>query len=368
MIALPSHGGQLRALAAQFRVDIEGLIDFSASISPYSPPTAVLERLGQAVADPHFLSLYPDSENRELRDAVAGYLSVPADSVVVANGVMPLISATLRALRLRRCLVAAPSFRGYQEALQIAGVAFVEFALHPEEIFEWTPELLVDAASREGCDAILLANPHSPSGVTMGREKLLKLSEFAAAAGIKILLDEAFVDFTPECSVSSDAWAGNALIVFRSPTKFFGIPALRVAYAVASPGFARDIRSFVHEWAVSSVASLACVELLGCREHQQMIRDQNEHERQWLMNALGELGIKAFPSRANFLLMRAEKAATGLNLWRSLIVNHGVVVRSCGNFSGLDTSYLRFGVRLRHENERLLRALAVEPARASSSV
>jgi threonine-phosphate decarboxylase len=368
MTVLPAHGGQLSALARQFGVDADGLIDFSASISPYPPPATVLERLGRAAADPHFLSLYPDSENRELCNAVAAYVGVPADAVVVANGVMPLLAAALRGLGVRQCMVVTPAFRGYQEALRIAGVESVEFALRSEDGFLWTPDLLVEGALRLACDAILLANPHSPSGVTVARARVLALRERAAASEMKVLLDEAFIDFVPECSVSSFAAEGDALIAFRSPTKFFSIPALRVAYAIASPEVAEKIHGFVHEWAVSSVAAVACSELLGCCEHQETVRLQTERERRWLMQRLGELEVNVFPSATNFLLIRVGSAESGLDLWRALIRNRGIVLRNCGNFTGLNTSYLRFGVRLRHENERLLEGLAAEYARASFTV
>jgi threonine-phosphate decarboxylase len=357
MTRVPRHGGQLHALAREFGLVPASLVDFSASISPYPLPEHVLERMARAAADPNVLRLYPDSENVELKNAVAVYLSVEREGVLVANGVMPLVTAALQALGARRCMVATPSFGGYDDALRIARAERVFFLLNPEQEFALHPTALIESAIAQQCDAILVANPHSPSGQTASRNTMQQLCEQASDANIAMLVDEAFIDFVPEDSVADLASFWRNCVVFRSPTKFLSIPALRVAYAVASPELVFRIEEYVHEWSVSTLAALACAALLDCREHHVMVRERTVEERLFVSEQLREAGIRVFPSRANFLFMRTDTAEQGRNLWRSLIANHGIVLRSCANFAGLDASYLRFGLRLREENEKLIEAL-----------
>jgi histidinol-phosphate/aromatic aminotransferase/cobyric acid decarboxylase-like protein len=72
---------------------------------------------------------------------------------------------------------------------------------------------------------------------------------------------------------------------------------------------------------------------------------------------LAGIGLTVFPGRANFLLIRIPHEQQGDNAWERLILDHGVVVRNCGNFEGLDGSFMRVAVRGREDNQRLIRAL-----------
>lgn len=357
---IPGHGGQLHALAREFSLSSASLIDFSASISPYPLPQHVLESVARAISDPDLLRLYPDSENLALRTAVAAYLAVEENTILVANGVMPLVTAALQAIGSGRCMVVKPSFGGYETALRIAGAESVGFALSAEQEFRLHPPALIEAAITQRCGAILIANPHSPSGQTISRSTMLELCGRALDAGIAMLIDEAFIDFVPRESVANIVPTWKNCVVFRSPTKFLSIPALRVAYAVADSELACRIDRYIHEWPVSTLAALACAELLSCGEHHAMVRERTASERRFMLERLREVGIRVFPSQANFLLMQAANAVEGEHLWRSLIVDHRIVLRSCANFIGLDAGYLRFGLRLREENEKLLQVLAQE--------
>ncbi|HEY4051049.1 MAG TPA: aminotransferase class I/II-fold pyridoxal phosphate-dependent enzyme [Acidobacteriaceae bacterium] len=357
-VVLPSHGGQLRAIARQFGLPQEKLIDFSASISPYPPPEDLLDRLRNFLSDAQFLSQYPDLENDDLKDAISTYAAVPKQSIAVANGMMPLFDAALRSLRLKRCLVIEPAFSGYQRTLRAAGVEAIGWSLAAKDEFSISVPPLLESIAREQCDSVLLANPHSPSGVLTQRDTLQDLCRQAAQSAVTVLLDEAFIDFEPEASLCPMIEQFDNLVVFRSLTKFFAIPALRVGYAVTSAANAESISKFTPEWPISSFAALAAVELMGCIDHQRRVRAQNIAERKALLKFVRQLALTIFPGRANYLLLRMRDEPTGIAAWQSLIVNHGVVLRCCQNFAGLDASYLRFAIRSREENTILCRAFA----------
>jgi threonine-phosphate decarboxylase len=87
-------------------------------------------------------------------------------------------------------------------------------------------------------------------------------------------------------------------------------------------------------------------------------RVTNVVERRWLTSQLQEHGLRVFPGEANYLLLKIDEGSNGYELWRRLIVEQRVVVRSCANFEGLDEHYFRVGVRTRAENQFMLAALA----------
>lgn len=71
-----------------------------------------------------------------------------------------------------------------------------------------------------------------------------------------------------------------------------------------------------------------------------------------MVQALAGLGLTVLPSDGNFLLVRS-----GTPLYEPLL-QHGVLVRDCTNFSGLDERYIRIGLKTRDKNEALLRVIS----------
>lgn len=136
------------------------------------------------------------------------------------------------------------------------------------------------------------------------------------------------------------------------------MPGLRVGYAVVHPDLRAAFEACIPAWSVSSIAAEAARLALSDHVMITTARLTNAAERGWLASQLRELGLEVFPGAANYLLLRIDEASNGYELWRRLIVEQRVVIRSCANFEGLDEHYFRVGVRTRAENQFLLTALA----------
>jgi threonine-phosphate decarboxylase len=356
--ALPAHGGQLSAISAAFSVPIDRLLDFSASIYPDGPSPRVIEALSDALRSPQQLRQYPDLESIALRANLETYAAVPAGNIVVSNGIVPLMSASLRAMKVRRCLLPVPAFGEYRRILERESIEIRTYPLVPNTDFRPDFEHMIEYCVERGCDSVILNNPHNPSGVTFAATDMRSILALAAQRNIRILLDEAFIDFVPEESVSSHVLQTDNLIVFRSVTKFLAMAGLRVAYLVAPQGLVPTIASLLDPWSVSTLASLAAGAAVQDASYISNTIQRNSIEREWLSCALAGIGLTVFPSRANFLLIRLPNEREGANVWERLIVDHGIVVRNCGTFEGLDGSSMRVAVYGREDNQRLIRALA----------
>jgi len=208
-----------------------------------------------------------------------------------------------------------------------------------------------------GAQTLLLANPQSPSGQLMGFDELIRLQKAASELGVITIVDEAFIDYAPEASMAQCAASTARLIVLRSLTKFFAMPGLRVAYAVANHKMCLAIESNIPAWPVGSIAAEAARMVLQDTESIIEIRETNARERSWLSDQLHLLGVCVFPGTANYLLIKIDESRDGPAFWRKLILTYQVVIRSCANFEGLDEHYFRIAVRTRMQNELLLRAL-----------
>ena len=357
MRPLPPHGGQLRAIAEQFGVAQDRLHDFSANINPDGPPASLLRGLRAAVDDLSLLTNYPDLEETALREAVAAFVAAPVACCVVANGFAPLLAATVQALAVRRCLLPVPAFGEYRHVLEQAGVEAISLCLRAEDDFRYDIDGLLNAAAEARCDTLLLANPQNPSGVLLPEEEMRALVLRAAERGLRLLVDEAFIDYAPEESITGDAPIASHLVVFRSVTKFFAVPGLRVAFAVSNPVWTEEIRRKLAPWAITTLAARAVICGVADAAFADASRERNERRRVEMAAALEALGVPVYPGRANFLLFTVADALT---LRERMITRHHIVLRSCANYEGLDATYLRTAVRTETENRLLLEALAVE--------
>jgi threonine-phosphate decarboxylase len=352
----PLHGGQLRQIADRFGIPVSGLIDFSASINPEGPPAAVPALLRQALDELPILTNYPDLDEIVLRQALARYADVRLENVVVANGFVPLLDATLRILPIRTCLVPVPAFVEYRRTLERALVEMIPHVLPADSEFSFDT---ADLFSRD-CDAILLANPQNPSGVLSSRETLLRIAGEAAERNIFVLLDEAFIDYTPTASLAREVDRFPNLIVFRSVTKFFGMAGLRIAYAAANAALRMQLQESIAPWSVTSLASLAAGIAVQDEAYTQHTMTLNKERRDRMQMAIENLSVRVFPSAANFILLRLPGSVDRRQCWERLIRQHRIVLRNCFNYEGLGDGHLRAAVRTERENGRLVEALAYE--------
>lgn len=357
-LMIPPHGGQLRAIAMRFGVPEESLLDFSASINPVPPSDELIEALCTSIRKRRVITSYPDTHYTALKHAIAEYAGIDENSICVGNGGMSLLLAALRALGARRCLVLVPAFLEYQRVTASCRVEQISFALREEDQFATDSEQVLLQLKATGADALLLANPHSPSGQLLPYAELETLQQRAAALGVHTIVDEAFIDYVPEQSVSGRAADSAKLIVLRSLTKFFSMPGLRVGYAIAHPELRANLDAALPLWPVDSIAAEAASLALRDIFAIEAVRENNKRESVWLSEQLSRMGLMVFPAAANYLLFKIGDAVDGLELWRSLIVKHGIVIRPCANFEGLDTRYFRVAVRPRAENQRLIAALS----------
>jgi threonine-phosphate decarboxylase len=353
----PVHGGQLRQIVARYGISAERLIDFSANINPAGPPPSVMAAIRRALEGSSALTMYPDLDLLELKQTISGRAGVKPENIAVANGFVPLLEAALRSLKIEKCLLPVPSFSEYRRTLENAGVGITPYCLPQGKEFEYEIDAILKALLDHSCDAILLANPQNPSGAFCDAERMLLLIERTAEHSITVLLDEAFIDYCPFASLTKHAIEQPNVIVFRSVTKFFAIPGLRVAYAVGTSRHIHAMDRSIAPWPITSFASDAVCAALQDGTYAEESRVANEQRRVWLERELARLKIATYASSANFLLLRFPAGLDVSLLWERMIVEEQIVLRSCTNFEGLAAGHLRIAVRSQPENERLIRGL-----------
>jgi threonine-phosphate decarboxylase len=195
------------------------------------------------------------------------------------------------------------------------------------------------------------------------RSDLSALIEEAARLNIFVLLDEAFIDYVPNHSLVDKVSHCENLIVFRSVTKFHGIPGLRVAYSVAGGAIADKVRRNIPPWSITTLAATAVRAALSDIPYAERTLRLNLERRDRFMQEIEALGLRTYPAAANFLLLRFSSEVAAENCWEHLILRHGIVLRHCGNFEALSRDHLRCAVRNHEQNSRLIKAMSESGAR-----
>ncbi|MHB8844986.1 MAG: threonine-phosphate decarboxylase CobD [Nitrospirota bacterium] len=348
---MTGHGGNVFQASAETGIPVSEMLDFSASINPLGVPESVAavirENIGLLV---HYPDPFADGISRDLSQ----HLGVPALSLVCGNGSTELIYLVVRALRPRRVLIPAPTFSEYERACHLNdGTSCTHFDLSPQDGYVIDPGQFV--AAMAGCDMAFLCNPNNPTGRLLEREAVLDLVRAAERAGCLLVVDEAFIDFTPDQSVARDVEGNTHLIVLRSLTKFYALSGLRIGYGLFPDHIIERIRRHKEPWTVNTLAQIAAATAIGDRAYQMRTTEVISAEKGYLEQGFRDLGIEFFPSSANYYLFRT----TSGNSVASSLRKRGILVRDCSNFVGLDGSYVRVAVRSRNENSRLLKELGV---------
>ena len=348
-----THGGNVFAVARQLGVPPEEILDFSASINPLGPPTAVR---GAVEAAFDRLGHYPDSDSSELAAALARRHGCEPGNVCVGNGSTELIHLLPRLVVGQRALIIAPAFSEYAGALRQARWEYDWLALSGDDGFSLPLDAVREKLAK-GYGLLFLCNPGNPTGRLYGKEEVAEILAVCRSAGTLLVVDEAFIDFCGEASVLRPVIESGAGVVLRSMTKFYAIPGLRLGYALAAAPLAARLAALRMPWSVNTLAQAAGLAALADDGHAGRTLAWLTEEREFLCAGLSALpGLRVWPGAANYLLARLDGGMTAAQLQERLLPER-ILIRDCANFHGLDGRFFRVAVRTRQENERLVDAL-----------
>jgi threonine-phosphate decarboxylase len=347
------HGGNIFDVARQLGTEPSNIIDFSASINPLGVSSKVRESIICALDS---LVHYPDNAHSELKQALGTCHGLSPANIVIGNGSTELIYHLPAMLPGSRALVISPSFNEYVRSLGQQGWEARHFILKPSSNFSIDLTALEQALA-EGYDALYLCNPGNPSGTLYTLRTIEQIHRLCIASGTFLVLDEAFMDFCEDSSAKRDIVKGDNGIVLRSMTKFFGIPGLRLGYALSGSTLAERLDAMGGPWSVNTLALAAGVVALQDQDHNRRTFDYIRLERRRFYDRLSEMKqLKVYPSSTNFLLAEIIDGLSATEL-RDCLLQQRLLIRDCSNFMGLTAKFFRVAVRTAEENERLVEAL-----------
>ena len=311
--------------------------------SPLPPPREVLEAGYRALAQPHKYSAMGMLE--ELEDLISAYSGVEREMVAVGCGGDSILAALLLVSRVNSDVIAIPkySFSMYRVLARESGsrTAIVDMF---EEGDRWIVrfEDLLEAAKR--ASLVIVDNPNNPTGSLLLTQGMIR--ELAETAKGLVVVDEAYYEFSGSTAAPLVMEYGN-LAVVRTFSKAFAMAGMRVGYLIASPRIAGSVKR-LFPFPTSTPSLAMAIAALANRSYVASLVEYVRSKREEVREALRDLGMKAYRSEANFLLVN-----TGVENAAEKLRSRGVHVRR----TEIGDSYIRVTVGSSRDMERFLGAV-----------
>jgi threonine-phosphate decarboxylase len=334
------HGGDI------YRNPVE--YDFSININPLGMPKGSIQAAKEGVL---LSGQYPDYQAEALCQAIAQADGILPEQIVVGNGAAELIYGLCYALGAKKGLEAVPCFLEYEEALSAAGGTMEYWNLSEANGFLLDEDF--SKAITEETDLVFLCNPNNPTGTLIPKPQLLRIAKTCEETGTWLCLDECFLPFLAEeaqYSLLPVIEAFPHLIILRAFTKIYGMPGLRLGYAVsANEALLRKLRSRLQPWNTSIPAQMAGIAALKDPDYLEKTRTLLAKEKEYLTRELNNgLVDQLYDSSANYLFFHSR---TDL---KERLLEKNILIRSCSNYRNLQEGFFRIGIRTREENEQLI--------------
>ncbi len=217
------HGGNLDWAIRRYGGSAEDWIDLSTGINRASYPVPPLSHSA-------WTCLPTQSSLVRLNEAARQAFACSGPMLALA-GAQAAIQLLPRIMPPGRAHILAPTYNEHAASFRYAGWEVTE-ATTLEEL--------------AGADIAVVVNPNNPDGRVHERQALLELSGQVR----RLVIDESFVDATPELSLASIA-GDKGLLVLRSFGKFFGLAGLRLGFVVGSEADIAVLADLAGPWPVS---------------------------------------------------------------------------------------------------------------------
>lgn len=267
-------------------------LDFNENTSGCSP--RVLAKLGSLTPDE--LAKYPERDSVEV--VVAELLGLAREQVLLTNGVDEGIHLLCEAYIEPgdEVLIPVPTFSMYE--IYAGAAAAKVITVQSDSTLRFPAQALMQAITQR-TRLIAVASPNNPTGAVAGEQELLALA--AAAPHAALLVDEAYFDFYGQTMLPHLGRVPN-LFVARTFSKAYGMAGLRAGVLAGSAEQMRMVRRVGSPYNVNAVA-LACLPTaLADGDYIADYVAQVRRGRTRMLRELDSLGIRYWPSEANFVL------------------------------------------------------------------
>ena len=314
------------------------------------------------------LEAYP-SQNRVIAEELSSAIGVDPGRLFIANGATEAIQAIIHNFS-SHIHINIPTFSPYYE---FAGTdhRVTKFQLDLENDFALDPEQYVQSVLRSGADTAVLISPNNPDGYLIPDDDLSWI--LSRLSGLRtVIVDESFVHFADRAGSGAGGEVNGLptlvgltdrfdnVTVIKSMSKDFGIAGIRAGYAIMKKSRVNRLLDHGYLWNTSGIAEYffsLFARPVFLNEYRAVLDTYRGYIDRFTSMTAGASFVRAYPTSANFQLMRLPNGISADVVTTLLLIRHGVYVRACGDKIGLDGEFIRVAIRTEPENKIVFAAL-----------
>lgn len=294
---------------------------------------------------------YPDPLQWVLKEKITGVKGIAPEYIFLGNGSDEPIDLVIRIFcepRIDNIVAIDPTYGMYQVCADVNDVEYRKVLL--DENFDLDADKLLEKADRN-TKLIFLCSPNNPTGNLLNRKEIEKILN--AFSGI-VIVDEAYIDFASETTWLNELDKYPNLIILQTFSKAWGLAAVRLGMAFASPEIIKLFNKVKYPYNVNILTQNFVSGELDKLELRKEWISTLLKGRDYLKNELPKLSfvVKIYPTDANFLLVKVDDA----NRLYKQLADKGVIVRNRNSVS-LCAGCLRITVGTDEENKILIETL-----------
>ena len=334
------------------------MLDYCYLVNPYFPSRRLKDEMKANFET--LLTEYPSG--MYVNSLLAGKcFGVRQEFIVPGNGAAELIKSLMENLKGRLGVI-YPTFEEYPNRRSADNL---EIYVPQTEDFHYTADDVMSYFSTHQVDNLLIINPDNPSGNYIPYDDVLRLASWASEKGIRLVIDESFVDFASEFPentlLKNDILERYPdMIVVKSISKSFGVPGLRLGImASADTELIAFIKKDVSIWNLNSFAEFFMQIYTKHEADYRKAAGKFMAERERFKALLDEIPfLKIFDSQSNYFLCEVLPPYTSHALAVSLLKNHNILIKDCSTKKVFDgRNYIRLAIRNMTDNDMLVSAL-----------
>jgi len=272
-------------------------LHLDANENPYAPPPII--------GATNF-NRYPAQQPIELLNRLAGLYGVKPNQLMIGRGADEGIECLLRAFceaGTDQILTCSPTFGYYKTCADIQGAGLVDIPL--DSSYQWDIPAIEKAAMTKTVKMVFLCSPNNPTGNSMARQAILDLCE--ACPSTLIVIDEAYIEFSDQDSLSDQIGKVENLIVLRTLSKAYALAGVRGGALLADPRIIEILLKVLPPYPIARPVQKTILNALApsaMAVHAKRL-EETLSERQKLADGLSrsEFVKTVYPSDANFILL-----------------------------------------------------------------
>lgn len=334
------------------------LLDFCYLVNPYFPPQRLMDEIKANFET--LISQYPSGMGVNSLLAAKNF-DVHQENIVVGNGAAELIKSFMEGQNGKIGFI-RPTFEEYPNRYDKEN-SVIFIPENPD--FSYTADDIMSFFGDKEINTLVIINPDNPSGNYIPKADLLHLIDWAKEKGLKLVIDESFVDFA-DCEDSTiilqDILDTNKnLYVVKSISKSYGVPGVRLG--VLASGDVETISQIKRDVAIWNINSFGEFYMQIAEKYKKDYAAALKLFRAERARFEAELkkldGLRVVPSQANYFMVELTGKTSAKELTRKMLLIHNILIKDLASKVG-GKQYIRIAIRNTQDNDRLIEALKAE--------